>query len=108
MYREKCASITSKNITEIISKLPLQQQEAFKSYIAAAKVSSIHGMRYNTYWVYECLLIRIKSCKAYKHLRKHKILALPSIDTLNRYINKMDSGYRFHKGIFELLKKKFI
>lgn len=108
MYREKCESITNEKITEIISKLPLQQQEAFKSCIAASKVSSIHGMRYNTYWVYECLLIRIKSRKAYKHLRKHKILSLPSIDTLNRYINKMDSGYGFHKCIFELLKKKII
>ncbi|KAE9521504.1 hypothetical protein AGLY_018103 [Aphis glycines] len=88
------------------TRLKKHQQEAFKSCIAAAKVSSIHGMRYNTYWVYECLLIRIKSHKAYEHLRKHKILALPSIDTLNRYINKMDSGYGFHKGIFELLKKQ--
>jgi len=49
MYREKCASITNKNITEIMSKLPLQQQEAFKSCIAVSKVRHIHGMRYNTY-----------------------------------------------------------
>lgn len=52
------------------------------------------------------MLIRIKSRKAYEHLKKHKILALPSIDTLNRYIHKMDSVYGVHKSIFELLNKK--
>jgi hypothetical protein len=63
-------------------------------------------MRYNTYWVYECLLIQIKSCKAYEHLRKHKILALSNIDTLNRYINKMDSGYGYGYGHKHIKKKK--
>lgn len=102
----KCAKISKEKLEDNILNLPLPQQEAIKACVAASKVASTKGMRYSTHWVYECLLIRIKSRKTYEHLRTHKILALPSLDTLNRYIRKMDSGYGFHRNTFDMLKKK--
>ncbi|XP_039306730.1 uncharacterized protein LOC113005133 [Solenopsis invicta] len=63
-------------------------------------------MRYTTQWVYECLLLRIKSKKTYEHLRSHNILALPCRDTLSRYIEAIKGCYGFEEKTFKLLKEK--
>ena len=63
-------------------------------------------MRYTNMWVYECLLLRIKSRKTYTHLRNHKILALPSIETLSRYMKAMKGSYGFNESTFKVLKIK--
>ena len=63
-------------------------------------------MGYSAAWIYECLLLRIKSRKAYQHILEHKILALPSISTLTRYIRKIKRCYGLHQSTFTCLKKK--
>lgn len=56
--------------------------------------------------MYECILLRIKSKKAYKHLRKHKVLALSAFQTLDRCMRRMKSAYGFLDNVFEALKLK--
>lgn len=63
-------------------------------------------MRYETQWVYECLLLRIKSRKTYEHLRRRRILVLPDASTLNRYIKKIEGCYGFQSSIFKIIKEK--
>ncbi|XP_077277352.1 uncharacterized protein LOC143905672 [Temnothorax americanus] len=63
-------------------------------------------MRYTNEWIFECLLLRIKSSKTCKHLRAHQILSLPCIDTLNEYIKAIKGVYGFEETTFEVLKKK--
>lgn len=91
---------------EAISGLPNVQQEAVRTCFASAKVSNSKNRRYTLAWIYECLLIRIKGRAVYEHLRTQKLLPLPCIHTLNKYISKMNGCYGFQKSTFELLKKK--
>ena len=84
--RQKCAQVNTQAVQDAIAKLPDNQQLSVQACLAASKIKSKKGMRYTTQWVYECLLLRIKSKKTYNHLRNHNILTLPCIDTLNRYI----------------------
>lgn len=67
--RKKCAQANTQAVTDAISKLPTNQQLSVQACLTASKVKSNKGMRYTTQWVYECLLLRIKSKKTYNHLR---------------------------------------
>lgn len=104
--KHKCTQCNEKIIEETISKLPQNQQLAVQACFAAAKLKDNRGIRYSNEWVYECILLRIKSAKTYNHLRSHNILTLPSSETLNRYIKIVKGCYGFQSSIFEILKKK--
>ncbi|XP_046405740.1 uncharacterized protein LOC124170811 [Ischnura elegans] len=70
-----------------VASLPVAQQEAITACFESSKRVNSKGRRYTNNWVYECILLRIKSPKAYEHLRSHGILALPSAQTLRRYFS---------------------
>ncbi|KAK0073789.1 hypothetical protein PV325_009229, partial [Microctonus aethiopoides] len=59
--REKCASASESVIEKEILSLPPIQQESVRACFAAAKLKNSKSRRYTIEWVYECLLIRIKS-----------------------------------------------
>ena len=84
--RRKCSTIKSGVIEEAIEDLPLPQREAVKTCFKAAHLKNVKSSRYSSEWIHEWLLIRIKSTKTYEHLRRNKILALPSPQTLHKYI----------------------
>ena len=84
----------------------MEQQTAIKTCVAAARVKDKRSIRYSIQWIYECLLLRIKSKKAYDHLRNHKILALPTCKTLMKYIRKIYGSYGFLQNTFTCLEKK--
>ncbi|XP_051167375.1 uncharacterized protein LOC127285415 [Leptopilina boulardi] len=106
ILREKCATIKEDVLKESISNLPKKQQTAVKACFEASKLKNIRSMRYTTDWIYECILLRIKSKKLYRQLRKDKILILPSPETLAKYLRHIKSTYGFQAYIFEGLKKK--
>lgn len=93
-------------IQNLLKILPDQQKEAVSACIAASKVSNAKGIRYTLPWIYECLLLRIKSKKAYDHIRQNNILCLPTSQTLNRYIKSIKGTYGFQESVFNCLSKK--
>lgn len=104
--RLHCAKSEEQALMKSIANLPKGQQNACRAILAASKVKSSRGRRYETDWVYECLLLRIKSKKAYTHLRKQNILPLPSIQTLNSYTRFIKSQYGFQENVFKGIKEK--
>lgn len=72
--------------------------------LAASKMAK--GMRYTRTFMYECILLKIKSIDYYKLLRKWKILPLPAISTIYRYLGKMKASYGFHEEIFSVIQIK--
>ncbi|XP_029348290.1 uncharacterized protein LOC103308705 isoform X2 [Acyrthosiphon pisum] len=106
LLKQQCAEASAKSIEEAIIEMPENQQEAVRACFAAAKKHNVKGNRYTINWIYECLLIRIKSKKVYEHLRSKNILTLPCVDTLQKYIQKMSSQYGFQQATFDILKKK--
>lgn len=91
---------------EACSELPEAQQLAVFACFSAAKCKDLRGIRYSNQWIYECILLRIKSSKTYEHLRSRKILVLPTMKTINHYIKAVGGVYGFQQSLFQVLKSK--
>ncbi|XP_046407691.1 uncharacterized protein LOC124172298 [Ischnura elegans] len=104
--QEKCSSSWESQLLANISNLPERQQEGVRACFAAPQLKNPKNRRYTLSWVHECLLLRIKSRKAYEHLRKNNILRLPGANTLSRYIRNVKGAYGFQGAIFHCLKEK--
>lgn len=63
VIRISCSESEEDIIEEAICALPKEQQIAIKTCFSASKVKSDKGMRYTSNWIYECILLRIKSKK---------------------------------------------
>lgn len=72
LLKQKYANASSAIIENEIVRLPESQQEAVRACFAAAKLKDPKGNRYSINWIYECLLVKIKSRKVYEHLRTRK------------------------------------
>ncbi|OXU16304.1 hypothetical protein TSAR_006395 [Trichomalopsis sarcophagae] len=104
--KTECSKADSKAIENACSQLPKSQQAAVTACFNASKQKDSRGNRYTNEWIYECLLLRIKSRKTYNHLRTHKILVLPCLETLSRYIKVIKGTYGFDEKTFDILRKK--
>lgn len=103
--KAKCARSNQDAINAEIKTLPENQQGTVLACFSAAKVNK-KGTRYTNQWIYECLLLRIKSPKAYEHLQRRNILKLPCASTLNRYLRAIKGSYGFDENLFKALKEK--
>lgn len=63
--KKECATKNHKSIMKSIKLILNSQQEGTKACLDALKVSSSNGRRYTLNWIYEYILIRIKSRKTY-------------------------------------------
>lgn len=63
------------------------------------------GMRYDAEWLMECLLMRIKSPRAYKHLRTNSLLPLPSLETIRRILSSMPCSFGFNDEALASIKR---
>ncbi|KAK3910133.1 Transposable element P transposase [Frankliniella fusca] len=102
----ECRKKNEKVLAEAIQKLPPALQEAVKACFEASKKKSPCGRRYTLQWVYECMLIKIKSPSLYQHILDHNILPMPSITTIKAYLKKYRGAYGFQKSTFLLLEEK--
>lgn len=104
--KQRCAKASEYAMEDAIKNLSPSHQESVRACITAAKCKGPKGMRYTHSWVLECLLLRIKSRRGYLHLRNKKLLPVPTIDTLNKYLKNLKPSYGFSKELFRLLKLK--
>ena len=104
--KDKWNNIEDNLVEEIVKSLPEEQKEIVRMFMKNSKLLNSKSARYTLKWMYECLLIRIKSPKTYEHLRNHKLLPLPCAKTLQKYLSAMDSAYGFNTTLFEMLKVK--
>ncbi|KAJ8911512.1 hypothetical protein NQ315_012483 [Exocentrus adspersus] len=100
----KCAIVEKEVLEKAITDMPPSQQEVVRTCFAAAKVRNPKGRRYTMAWIYDCILLRIKSRASYEHLRN--TLPLPCAQTLHKYIKRVQGCYGFQKSVFQLLKEK--
>ena len=90
--------LKKETVAEKIKLLPDVQKQAVFACLAAAKRKGPHGNRFTQDWVYETILMRIKSPRLYEHIRSRKILILPSRSTLNRYRVRVPNMDRFSQN----------
>ncbi|KAK3907953.1 Transposable element P transposase [Frankliniella fusca] len=103
---EACRKTKKEVLDKAIKSLPEAQQEAVRSIFDASHRKGPRGRRYTIEWVYECMLMRIKSPVLYAHIRKHKILVIPSETTIKRYLKNYTGTYGFQASLFEMLSQK--
>lgn len=101
----KTAAIREDTLERQIATLPQKQKECVRHCLQAARKSS-KGMRYSKEWILECILMKLKSPRLYKHIRRQQILALPSQSTLKRYLRRYKTCFGFNEEIFRVLKVK--
>lgn len=104
--RQENEAIADEVLNERIKCLPVKQQLAVKTCFEASKKKSTSGMLYDKEWILECVLLRMRSPKLYEHLRKQRILILPSRTCLQRYIRRFKSGFGFNDNVFKALTVK--
>ncbi|KAE8744170.1 hypothetical protein FOCC_FOCC009178 [Frankliniella occidentalis] len=91
---------------DIIKNWPEKQQEAAKACYSAANKKGKTGRRHTIDWVYECLLMRIKSPQLYEHIRCREILPLPCNSVMKGYLKRYSGAYGFQPTTFQMLKVK--
>uniref|UniRef100_T1IRB6 Transposable element P transposase-like RNase H domain-containing protein n=1 Tax=Strigamia maritima TaxID=126957 RepID=T1IRB6_STRMM len=75
-----------------------------KAAARIAKTKSSNGKKYEADW---CLLLKIKSPKAYRHLRDNNLLSLPHPSTIQRLVTALSCQFGFNSLIFDQMKKEF-
>ncbi len=63
------------------------------------------GMGYDAEWLMECLLMKIKSPRAYKHLRTNNLLPLPCPDTIRRLLSSMPCNFDFNEALHSIKRQ---
>ncbi|XP_049513144.1 uncharacterized protein LOC125940716 [Dermacentor silvarum] len=106
LMRAANEQIGDEALNDRITALPQKQQMAIRACFTAAKRKSTCGMPYEKDWILECVLLRMRSPKLYEHLRKQKILILPSRTCLQRYVRNFKSGFGFNDSVFKALGAK--
>lgn len=100
------AKIKREAFEEKIALLPRKQQQSVRHCFAASKRKSTRGMHFTKEWILECILMKMKSPRLYKHIRKQNILVLPSNTTLKKYTAAYKTGFGFCKKMLEALEAK--
>lgn len=106
MRKKLAQKIALRAMDTYIKDLPENQQIGIQQALNQASVRSSKGMRYDQKWLLSCILLRIKSPKAYNHLRDHQILSLPSRSTLQRYMDIVRAECGVSEECLNLLKEK--
>lgn len=102
----KNKDINEKEFASRIESLPPKQREATLHMFKSVSRKSTKGMQYSNEWVLECLIMKMKSARLYEHLRKEKILSLPSKTTLRKYLKSYRTGFGFCPKIFKVISEK--
>ena len=76
-----------------------------RTIIDKANCGSGKGMRYDADWLMECLLLKIKSPAAYKHIRQVGILPLPCPSTIKRLLSSMPCKFGFNEEALSAIKR---
>lgn len=103
---QECSKKKKDVLEEAIQNLSKNQQEAVKTIFDCSSKKGPSGRRYTIEWVYECMLMRIKSPALYQHIREHDILPLPCNSTIRGYLKNYSGAYGFQPSTFQMLSKK--
>ncbi|KZS02797.1 Uncharacterized protein APZ42_000014, partial [Daphnia magna] len=64
-----------------------------------------HSMKYDSGFLMQCLLLKLKSSSTYTHLKNNNILPLPSLSTLRRRLSSSECKYGFNELALQNMKQ---
>lgn len=85
IYLHRKTALTAESaVEEAIKNLPEVERENILSCLNTAKAKGPQGYRYTNRWLYQCILLKIRSPSAYQYIKENQIMAIPSITTIRR------------------------
>lgn len=61
------------------------------------------GMRWEPAYVMQCVIMRMKSLRLYKHIWKNEIIPVPSVHTLRKVISSCEAKFGFNaRGLYNI------
>ncbi|KAL1469413.1 hypothetical protein MTO96_041061 [Rhipicephalus appendiculatus] len=63
-------------------------------------------LRYKKEWIYDCLLLKVKSTAVYNFLHENGFLPLPNPRTLYGYLRSLKADFGFDASLFAVLREK--
>lgn len=71
------------------------------------KTGRAHSMRYGPGFLLQCLLLKMKSNSAYRHLSKRSILPLPSPSTIRKLLSSTPCKFGYNDIALDTIKRHF-
>ncbi|XP_045036371.1 uncharacterized protein LOC123477088 isoform X4 [Daphnia magna] len=110
--KEKITTLTANQLDEQIKFLSHGERVIINTFILKGKAElqatsgRSHSMKYDSGFLMQCLLLKLKSSSTYTHLKNNNILPLPSLSTLRRRLSSSECKYGFNFVIFTSPKKE--
>ncbi|KAL3208363.1 hypothetical protein MRX96_039245 [Rhipicephalus microplus] len=89
-----------------LDKLSTREKLIFDKSIMKANAKSPKAASYKKEWIYDCLLLKIKSTAVYTFLHENEYLALPNPRTLYTYLRSLKADFGFKSTLFTVLRDK--
>ena len=103
-------SYPKRSLEDKIEALPPEQKECIQAMLNASRrpkgTARSKGVRYSRSWIYQCILLKLRNYKLYRDLQFGKIIPLPSISMIHKYIRKLKPSFGFQKGLLSAMKEK--
>ncbi|KAL3252132.1 hypothetical protein MRX96_054941 [Rhipicephalus microplus] len=89
-----------------VQKLSAREKLIFDHWLMKANAKSATAARYEKEWIYDCLLLKIKSTAVYTFLHENEFLPLPNPRTLYGYLRNLKADFGFDSTLFTVLCEK--
>ncbi|XP_075738533.1 uncharacterized protein LOC142783810 [Rhipicephalus microplus] len=89
-----------------IHKLSDREKLIIDQCIMKANMKCTKAARYKKEWLYDCILLKIKSTAVYTFLHENNFLPLPHSRTLYSNLKNLKAGFGFDENLFAILKDK--
>ncbi|KAL3225642.1 hypothetical protein MRX96_025680 [Rhipicephalus microplus] len=89
-----------------VQKLSAREKLIFDHWLMKANAKSATAARYKKEWIYDCLLLKIKSTAVYTFLHENEFLPLPNPRTLYGYLRNLKADFGFDSILFTVLCEK--
>ncbi|KAH9385045.1 hypothetical protein HPB48_027084 [Haemaphysalis longicornis] len=89
-----------------VQKLSAREKLIFDHWLMKANAKSATAARYKKEWIYDCLLLKIKSTAVYTFLHENEFLPLPNPRTLYGYLRNLKADFGFDSTLFTVLCEK--
>lgn len=86
---QKKIELSETSVNKILSEnstVSENEQTAIREILKSAKCKTLNGRRYSDEWVVLCMLLHMKSPATYRLILENKILPVPVVRTIRRYI----------------------
>ncbi|KAL3192662.1 hypothetical protein MRX96_058883 [Rhipicephalus microplus] len=104
----KMRVLANKNarLLQNLDMLSTREKLIYDQCIMKANAKSPKAARYEKAWIYDSLLLKIKSTVVYTFLHENEYLPLPNPRTLYTYLRSLKADYGFDSSLFTILKDK--